>query len=221
MELLAFGKNYDIQKLGDVIVNHINEVLPNRFEEIIDYLESNHDFETVRRTLLFLDILRLLDSMASGNPDACAGSHIITAPSEYGFVAQYEPESDSYGVFLDQISFMPDGDSVFKNQLFEHVSLSPDILLLGVAMHEVRHRLQHQKRVELFTKDSYSNDSFVNEHIIFNKIFCSCVDFVKGHEEIEFDTHLIQRHFLSLVAGKSTLSLDTILDCLFLEVEND
>jgi hypothetical protein len=219
MELLAFGKEYEIQKLGEIIVSHINEDCPERFKNIIDYLTSNHDTEVVRRTLLFLDILRLLDSVASADPSTCASSHIITGLSKNGFMAQYEPGSDSYGVFVDEVGDMPEEAAIFKDQLFESVSLNPDLILLGVAIHEVRHRLQYKGRIEIFTEGSCSEDPFMNEHIIYNKISCSYKNFIKGHEKIEFDAYLVQRHFLSLAASKSTLSLDTIFDCLFLEAD--
>ena len=221
MKLLAFGEDYNIQGFGDFIAGHINESTPDRFEKIIDYLENSHDTETVRRTLQLLDMLRLVDLIASGNSDDCASMHVITTSSENGFTAQYEPEGDAYGVFADKLCFMSEESSVFDGELFVEKSLSFDIILLSIAIHEVRHRLQHQNRIKLFTEDSSSSNHFVNEHIVYNKILFPYLNIVKGNEKIEFDTHLVQQHFISLANKKSTLSLDTILDCLFLEAGND
>jgi len=221
MELLAFGKEYNVERLGDVIVNHANTVFPERFEDIIDYLVDNYNNEILEKVLLLIDMLYLVDSLSSDNPSSCAGNHIITVPSRYNFIAQYENENDSYGVFADRFESLSNDGLVLNSQGFNYVPLNYNLVLLGIAIHEVRHRLQYNNRIKMFTEESQSEDSFVNNHILYYKRLCSYMNFIEGHEKVEFDAHLVQGYFLSLVAKKSTISLDTIFSCLFLEVEND
>lgn len=138
--------------------------MKNYQEHIDSLVVENVNYEDAETAVAFGAMLQVMDGLAFGE-NKCNVGLIPTASATHNDMcdngAYYEPselEPEYYGVFaqgiLNRLERHRDGRNIFLVNVLRKPPVDLDWILLSLACHEVRHRLQyHQKAKMKFFKN--------------------------------------------------------------------
>ena len=229
MAPLNYKKDFYPEDLSKFIkdVTEPDEELVESCKECFDFLQNYCPIEDIKRSFLLLDTIYFLDYLAFGEEASCFDRY-ITAKGM--FVASYDFRMDNYGVCVSQISQTNDVDAyLIRGEDIIVSSVSPEEAILSIAIHEVRHRLQHKKRVRMFNKATKTRNQDVNRYLLHRKhIFNedkkriykrtrSKVLRSNLNNGIEFDASFVDGYFLAELVKRKSFSVDMLKTFLFLD----
>ncbi len=131
---------------------------------------------------------------------------------------------------VSQISQTNDVDAyLIKGEDIIVSSVSPEEAILSIAIHEVRHRLQHKKKIRMFNKATKTRNHDVNRYLLHRKnIFNEDKKRVYKRTRskmlrsnlnngIEFDASFVDGYFLAELVKRKSFSVDMLKTFLFLD----
>lgn len=197
-------------------------------ERQVNILSERFSQDDINLAFALLDVMLFFDHIAIQKKEIMSG---MIGPNKAPFVAFYAPNENAYGVHIRNVSRLKDSTvSTFdKERVIEEVSLSVEEAILGMAIHEVRHRLQKKKLVKIFTRKTKTKDRLMNNHLLYCRLLFQIEKrrfkkekrkrrFINDRmKDIEFDASLIQQLFLGELVKNKKITLKKILEILFLD----
>jgi hypothetical protein len=229
MEPLHYGRDYTFSDFSSEVHRFLDGMIPERYSRVMPALLSDYS-RSIEKLTLMMDMIIFIDFMVFGekNPPSGFGCY---PDSRFGYIADYDRRRDSYGVIIGQLDKL-NGDIDVALLGDETVSYSGDysldLVVLSIAMHEVRHRMQKKKAVKTFCKKAVTRDDKLNKYICLQRDLFkkekrenyrrtrSRVYTSNRNRDIEFDAYLVQDYFLANAVTQGSLSLEMVRNHLFL-----
>jgi len=228
MAPLQYGKRYDVFEVINMIVSWANEQTPSRNHEAKEWISGVCSESDTKKVFLLMDVIMFVDNLLI--TESPAGGFVYMKEGHSDFVARYNGIDDSYGIHVRSSKELMGREVALPEDYRDlFMWISWELELLGIAIHEVRRRLQAKKMVNIFDGWHFSGNPLLDNQIYWErKFFCmdnqisykdvDIQEFIKDVDKnAKFDAGLIRDYFFaSVLRRKGTLSLDMISECLLL-----
>ncbi len=232
MVLLDDEKDYRVEELGDII-NLIRENCSDGFregrQEIHNKVKGDYPEELIDLTFFTLDTIIFIDILAFNGYGIRNNPKIARRGK---FTAFYNNADDTYGVTFSKVNNLchqKDVVNIKEDRDIEYLGSTVEANVLGLAIHEVRHRLQHKHKLRMFTRNTRTRNSRINDFILYQTCLFDenkKMNFKKTRSRrftsarnspTEFDASFIEAYFLAETAKKKTFNLSEIREMVFLD----
>jgi hypothetical protein len=180
----------------------------------------------MRKIFLLMDLIMFIDNLLA--IESSVGGFIYRKDGRFNSVVRYDVVDDSYVIYVGRVNDLTEWEVMLpEDERIRRVWASSELVLLSIAIREVRRRIQSKKMVNIFDGKHLSSNNSLNNQIHCERMLLSVDEpFSQGEgdfqesvsdKDIGFDVSLIQDYFIaSVLRRKGTLGLDTIRDCLLL-----
>lgn len=226
MVLLQYGERYDVPLIADGVVYWADERMPDRYHKEIGWISEICNEEDMRKIFLLMDLIMFIDNLLA--IESSVGGFIYRKDDRFNSVVRYDIVDDSYVIYVGRVNDLMEREVMLpEDERIRRVWASSELVLLSIAIREVRRRIQSKKMVNIFDGKHLSSNNSLNNQIHCERMLLSVDEpFSQGEgdfqesvsdKDIGFDVSLIQDYFIaSVLRRKGTLGLDTIRDCLLL-----
>jgi len=232
-----------VKSLKEPFINHINGIVENNesFDAFLEKkLKNKERINTVKKLAIYIVFFDSL--IFSQNFENSMQVFFFSRRSMYDYIAAYyHPDMGNYGfetynIYIPStkriqrrpiISFDKNGKIPYEEYKDIPIATKEEVLI-SVAAHEVRHRLQYNNLVEPIKRNSVSRNKKVNGFIQYNaielewmrKFFCQNnypEEFIKNRmSNEEFDASLIELIILSQI--RDNASVEKVIKTLKMEI---
>ena len=226
MVLLQYGERYDVPLIAHGAVCWADERMPDRYHKEIGWISEICNEEDMRKIFLLMDLIMFIDNLLA--IESSVGGFIYRKDGRFNSVVRYDVVDDSYVIYVGRVNDLTEWEVMLpEDERIRRVWASSELVLLSIAIREVRRRIQSKKMVNIFDGKHLSSNNSLNNQIHCERMLLSVDEpFSQGEgdfqesvsdKDIGFDVSLIQDYFIaSVLRRKGTLGLDTIRDCLLL-----